>query len=103
MNSITLGEAKALHHRGRRSCAAPARRGRFLPGARTLGRRRDQPPPDRLRGTHVAGGSAVWIVGGYDYMTARGFTPLGMEPLAVGLSADADHIITPSKEGSRGR
>ena len=25
--------------------------------------------------------------------------PLGMEPLAVGVTSDADHIITPSKEG----
>ena len=32
-------------------------------------------------------------------MTARGFSPLGMEPVAVGVSSDADHIITPSIEG----
>lgn len=25
--------------------------------------------------------------------------PLGMEPVSVGVSSDADHIITPSKEG----
>lgn len=56
-------------------------------------------PLTGLRGTHVAGGSAVWIVGDYEHMTARGFRPLGMEPLAVGVSSDADHIITPSTEG----
>jgi len=28
-----------------------------------------------------------------------GFKPLGLEPLSVGISADADHLITPSKEG----
>ena len=56
-------------------------------------------PLTRLQGTHVSGGSVVWIVGDYDYMTAKGFAPLGMEPLAVGVSSDADHIITPSIEG----
>lgn len=52
-----------------------------------------------LRGTHVAGGSVVWILGDYEHMTAKGFRPLGMEPVAVGVSSDADHIITPSIEG----
>jgi 3-oxoacyl-[acyl-carrier-protein] synthase II len=56
-------------------------------------------PLTALRGTHVAGGSVVWIVGDLERMTARGFRPLGMEPVAVGVSADADHIITPSKDG----
>lgn len=52
-----------------------------------------------LRGTHVAGGSVVWILGDHEHMTAKGFRPLGMEPVAVGVSSDADHIITPSIEG----
>jgi 3-oxoacyl-(acyl-carrier-protein) synthase len=56
-------------------------------------------PLTGLRGTHVAGGSILWILGDYEHMTARGFRPLGMEPLAVGVSSDADHIITPSIEG----
>ncbi|MCP3964410.1 MAG: beta-ketoacyl synthase [bacterium] len=56
-------------------------------------------PLTELRGTHIAGGSVVWIVGDYDHMTARGFQPLGMEPMSVGVTSDADHIITPSKEG----
>ncbi len=56
-------------------------------------------PLTELRGTHVAGGSVVWIVGDYEHMTGRGFRPLGMEPLSVGVTSDADHIITPSKEG----
>lgn len=56
-------------------------------------------PLSQLRGTHVSGGSVVWIVGDWETMTARGFRPLGMEPVAVGVTADADHIITPSKEG----
>jgi 3-oxoacyl-(acyl-carrier-protein) synthase len=56
-------------------------------------------PLTGLRGTHVGGGAIVWIVGDMDYMTERGFAPLGMEPVAVGVSSDADHIITPSIEG----
>lgn len=56
-------------------------------------------PMTGLRGTHVGGGAAVWIVGDLDFLRARGFKALGMEPLAVGVSSDAEHIITPSKTG----
>jgi 3-oxoacyl-(acyl-carrier-protein) synthase len=56
-------------------------------------------PMTGLRGTHVAGGSVVWILGDLDHFRGLGFRPLGMEPLAVGVSSDAHHIITPSKEG----
>jgi 3-oxoacyl-(acyl-carrier-protein) synthase len=56
-------------------------------------------PLTALRGTHVAGGSAIWILGDYEHMSGLGFRPLGLEPVAVGVSSDADHIITPSKEG----
>lgn len=56
-------------------------------------------PLTEMRGTHVAGGSVVWILGDLEHMRSLGFKPLGMEPLAVGVSSDADHIITPSTEG----
>jgi 3-oxoacyl-[acyl-carrier-protein] synthase II len=56
-------------------------------------------PLSGLKGTHVSGGAAVWIVGDFEYARSKGFKTLGLEPLAVGVSADADHIITPSKEG----
>jgi 3-oxoacyl-(acyl-carrier-protein) synthase len=56
-------------------------------------------PLTGLRGTHVAGGSVLWILGDLEHMTAKGFKPLGMEPVSVGVSSDADHIITPSIEG----
>ncbi|TVR61466.1 MAG: beta-ketoacyl synthase [Gemmatimonadales bacterium] len=56
-------------------------------------------PLTGLRGTHVSGGAVIWIVGEREFMEERGFQPLGMEPLAVGVSSDADHIITPSREG----
>jgi len=56
-------------------------------------------PLTNLRGTHISGGSVLWIVGDYDYMTAQGYKPLGLEILGVGITSDAEHIITPSKEG----
>jgi 3-oxoacyl-[acyl-carrier-protein] synthase II len=58
-------------------------------------------PMSGLKGTHVSGGAAIWIVGDLEYAESKGFRPLGLEPLSVGVSADADHIITPSKEGPR--
>jgi 3-oxoacyl-(acyl-carrier-protein) synthase len=56
-------------------------------------------PLTTLRGTHVAGGAAIWIVGEHEHMSRLGFRALGLEPVAVGVSSDADHIITPSKDG----
>ena len=56
-------------------------------------------PLTGLKGTHVSGGSCVWILGDAEVMTAAGFEPLGMEIVAVGTSSDAHHIITPSREG----
>ncbi len=56
-------------------------------------------PLTGLKGTHVAGGSCVWILGDVEAMAAEGFEPLGMELIAVGASSDAHHIITPSKGG----
>jgi 3-oxoacyl-(acyl-carrier-protein) synthase len=56
-------------------------------------------PLTGLKGTHVAGGSCVWIVGDSEVLMAQGFKPLGMEIVGVGTSSDAHHIITPSKGG----
>jgi 3-oxoacyl-(acyl-carrier-protein) synthase len=56
-------------------------------------------PLTGLKGTHISGGSCVWIIGDADVLTARGFKPLGMELVGVGTSSDAHHIITPSKGG----
>ena len=56
-------------------------------------------PLTGLKGTHVAGGACVWIVGDAIEMAAQGFKPLGMEVVGVGTSSDAHHIITPSKGG----
>jgi len=54
-----------------------------------------------LRGTHIAGGACIWIIGDYDYLTEKGFKPLGLEIAGIGLTADAHHIITPNSEGPR--
>lgn len=56
-------------------------------------------PLTGLKGTHVAGGSCVWIVGDADELMKQGFTPLGLELVGIGTSSDAHHIITPSKLG----
>lgn len=69
-------------------------------GARVLaaGRNPSVPMTD-LRGTHVAGGACIWILGDHEFMSARGYEPLGLEILGVGVTSDADHIITPSEKG----
>jgi 3-oxoacyl-(acyl-carrier-protein) synthase len=56
-------------------------------------------PMTGLKGTHVAGGACVWIVGAAETLIAKGFQPIGMEIVGVGTSSDAHHIITPSKGG----
>jgi 3-oxoacyl-(acyl-carrier-protein) synthase len=58
-------------------------------------------PLTELKGTHIAGGSCVWIVGDAMELMAQGFRPLGMEIVGIGTSSDAHHIITPSKGGPR--
>ena len=56
-------------------------------------------PMTGLKGTHVAGGACIWIVGAAEQLMAQGFHPVGMEIVGVGTSSDAHHIITPSKGG----
>src|SRR5712691_9918600 len=56
-------------------------------------------PMTALKGTHVAGGSCVWVVGDAEVMMAKGFQPVGLEIVGVGTSSDAHHIIAPSKGG----
>ncbi len=54
-----------------------------------------------MRGTHVSGGACIWIVGDAEYFRGLGMKPLGLEIVGVANSSDADHIITPSREGPR--
>ena len=99
MDAIRSGQAKAVVVGATDPPPHPLVVGGFY-GARVISADAQLSKPlSELRGTHVAGGSVVWIVGDHDYMTSRGLTPLGMEPLAVGVTSDADHIITPSAEG----
>ncbi|MDY7091339.1 MAG: beta-ketoacyl synthase N-terminal-like domain-containing protein [Acidobacteriota bacterium] len=99
MDTIRRGEAKAVVVGATDPPPHPLIVGAFYAGRVINADGAVSKPLGGLRGTHVAGGAVVWIVGDYDHMTARGFKPLGMELLAAGVSADADHIITPSQEG----
>jgi 3-oxoacyl-(acyl-carrier-protein) synthase len=99
MDSIALGKAKAVVVGMTDPEPHPLSVGAFY-NARVLAADAEVSKPlTGLRGTHVAGGAVVWIVGDLEYMQAKGFQPIGMEPVGVGLTADAEHIITPSKEG----
>lgn len=99
MHAIRSGDAKAVVIGATDPSPHPLSVGAFYE-ARVLSHDGGVSKPlSGLRGTHIAGGAAVWVVGDYDYFTSKGFTPLGMEPLSVGVTEDADHIITPSKEG----
>jgi 3-oxoacyl-[acyl-carrier-protein] synthase II len=99
MDAIDRGEAKAVVMGATDPPPHPLVVGGFYAARVIASDAAVSKPLTGLRGTHVAGGSALWILGDYEHMTARGFRPLGMEPLAVGVSSDADHIITPSTEG----
>ena len=101
MDAIRNGEAKAVVVGATDSPPNPLTVGAFH-SARVLSAGLDPSIPlTKLKGTHVAGGAVVWIIGDMDYMRAKGFNPLGMEPIATGVSSDADHIITPSADGPR--
>jgi 3-oxoacyl-(acyl-carrier-protein) synthase len=58
-------------------------------------------PFTSLRGTHVSGGSCIWILGDAEYCEAQGLKPVGGYVEAVALSSDAEHIITPSQTGPK--
>ena len=99
MDAIELGRAKAVVVGMTDPPPHPLSVGAFY-NARVLAHDAEVSKPlTGLRGTHVAGGSVVWIVGDKEWLEGKGFKALGMEPIGVGLTADAEHIITPSKEG----
>jgi 3-oxoacyl-(acyl-carrier-protein) synthase len=99
MNAIRLGQAKAVVIGAADPPPHPLLVGAFYNGRVISADGEVSRPLTGLRGTHVSGGAAIWIVGELEHMTARGFRPLGLEPIAVGVSADAEHIITPSEDG----
>lgn len=99
MDAIRRGEAKAVVIGATDPPPHPLSVGAFY-GARVISADAAVSKPlSGMRGTHVAGGAAVWILGDLELMTAKGFRPLGMEPVEVGVSSDAHHIITPNKDG----
>lgn len=99
VNAIRSGQAKAVVVGASDPQPHPLSVGAFY-GARVLsGDGRVSKPFTGLRGTHVSGGACIWIVGDADFFMEQGFKPLGLEILSVALTSDADHIITPSREG----
>jgi 3-oxoacyl-[acyl-carrier-protein] synthase II len=101
VNSIQLGQAKVVVVGATDPPPHPLSVAAFF-NARVLAHDGSVSKPlTGMRGTHVAGGACVWIVGDAEYMSERGMKPLGLEILSVGMTSDADHIITPSEEGPR--
>jgi len=101
LDAIDRGEAKLVVVGAADPPPHPLTVGAFY-GARVLSSDGHASKPfSGLKGTHVSGGAAIWIVADLEYARAQGWRPLGLEPLSVGVSADADHIITPSTEGPR--
>ncbi|MCP3142852.1 beta-ketoacyl synthase N-terminal-like domain-containing protein [Pyxidicoccus xibeiensis] len=99
INAIQLGQAKAVVMGMTDPPPTPLVVGGFYNARVISADAAVSKPLTALRGTHIAGGSVVWVLGDLEHFTAKGFKPLGMEPVSVGVTADADHIITPSKEG----
>src|SRR5262249_46121626 len=58
-------------------------------------------PLTALKGTHVAGGACVWIVGDAVEMMAQGFRPVGLEIVGIGTSSDAHHVIARARGGPK--
>ncbi len=99
MDAISRGEASAVVVGATDPPPLPLSVGAFYSARVVAADATVSKPLTGLRGTHVAGGAVIWVVGDLEHMRERGFRPLGMEPLAVGVSSDADHIITPSTAG----
>jgi 3-oxoacyl-(acyl-carrier-protein) synthase len=58
-------------------------------------------PFTSLRGTHLSGGSCIWVLGDEEFFSSRGLKPVGGWVESVALSSDAEHIITPSVSGPK--
>ncbi len=99
MDAIDRGDAKAVVIGATDPSPHPLTVGTFSTSRVLASDGRLSKPLTGLRGTHASGGSCIWIVGDLEYFQGKGFRPLGLEPLGVGVSSDADHIITPSSEG----
>lgn len=101
MDAIERGEAKLAVIGAADPAPHPLTVGAFY-SARVLSADGDTSKPlTGLKGTHVAGGGCVWIIGDKSFGDELGLRPIGLQPLCVGTSSDADHIITPSEAGPR--
>jgi 3-oxoacyl-(acyl-carrier-protein) synthase len=100
-NAIQLGQAKAVVIGAADPAPHPLAVGTFYNARVLTNDGRTSKPMTGLRGTHVSGGSCVWIVGDAEFMESRGMAPVGLEIVGTGVTSDADHIITPSTEGPR--
>lgn len=58
-------------------------------------------PLNQLLGTHIAGGSCIWILADDDYMRELGVAPVGPHVAASAVSSDSFHIVTPSPDGPK--
>lgn len=58
-------------------------------------------PLTHMRGTHVSGGACAWVIAAEEVLKTYGVDHFGIELAGVGLSSDAEHIITPSAEGPK--
>ena len=96
MDAIDRGEARAVVIGATDPSPHPLTVGTFSTSRVLASDGRLSKPLTGLRGTHASGGSCIWIVGDLEYFTAKGYRPLGLEPIGVGVSSDADHIIAPS-------
>ncbi len=99
LDAIRRGEAKAVVIGAADTQPTPLVVGGFYRARVISADGQVSKPLTELRGTHVSGGAAIWIVGDLEHMRGLGFKPLGLEPVSVGMSSDAEHIITPSREG----
>ncbi len=99
MDAIDRGDAKAVVIGSTDPPPHPLTVGTFSTARVLASDGRLSKPLTGLRGTHASGGCCIWIVGDLEHFRAKGFRPLGLEPIGVGVSSDADHIITPSTEG----
>jgi 3-oxoacyl-[acyl-carrier-protein] synthase II len=101
MRAIQTGEAKVVVVGATDPPPHPLLVGAFYTARVLASDSKASIPLTKLQGTHIAGGAVLWIVGDLEYLKAKGFQPIGMEPLAVGVSSDAHHIITPTIDGPK--
>ena len=99
-NAILRGEAKlafvgTTDPRPDAALAGAFYQARVMPGTGEVNQ-----PFTSMRGTHLSGGSCMWVLGDADYCEARGLEALGYVE-SVALASDAEHIITPSKSGPK--